>query len=66
MFYLKILVGALVGRVGSGKSTLLHLLATLDQPDAGEIYFEGNRIDCLPAASRDILPACGCGKKRRR
>jgi len=46
---------SIVGQSGSGKSTLLHLLATLDQPDAGEIYFEGNRIDCLPAASRDIL-----------
>ena len=46
---------AMLGSSGSGKSTLLHLLATLDQPDAGEIYFEGNRIDCLPAASRDIL-----------
>jgi len=46
---------SIVGQSGSGKSTLLHLLATLDQPDAGEIYFEGNQIDCLPAASRDIL-----------
>jgi len=46
---------AIVGASGSGKSTLLHLLATLDQPDTGEIYFEENRIDNLPAASRDIL-----------
>ena len=46
---------AIVGASGSGKSTLLHLLATLDQPDTGEIYFEENRIDNLPASSRDIL-----------
>jgi lipoprotein-releasing system ATP-binding protein len=46
---------AIVGTSGSGKSTLLHLLATLDQPDAGEIFFQGNRIDNLPAKSRDIL-----------
>jgi lipoprotein-releasing system ATP-binding protein len=46
---------AIVGTSGSGKSTLLHLLATLDQPDDGEIFFEGNRIDNLPAKSRDIL-----------
>ena len=46
---------AIVGASGSGKSTLLHLLATLDRPDHGEIYFEENRIDNLPAASRDIL-----------
>jgi lipoprotein-releasing system ATP-binding protein len=46
---------AIVGQSGSGKSTLLHLLGTLDAPDAGEIHFEGNRIDNLPAASRDVL-----------
>ena len=46
---------AIVGQSGSGKSTLLHLLGTLDAPDAGEIYFEGNRIDNLPTASRDVL-----------
>ena len=45
----------IIGQSGSGKSTLLHLLATLDEPDAGEVYFEGNRIDNLPSASRDIL-----------
>ena len=46
---------AIIGASGSGKSTLLHLLATLDQPDSGQIYFEENRIDNLPAVSRDIL-----------
>jgi lipoprotein-releasing system ATP-binding protein len=46
---------AVVGQSGSGKSTLLHLLGTLDAPDAGEIYFEGNRIDDLPSQARDVL-----------
>ena len=46
---------SIVGPSGCGKSTLLHLLGTLDAPDAGEICFEGNRIDNLPAAGRDIL-----------
>jgi lipoprotein-releasing system ATP-binding protein len=46
---------AIVGQSGSGKSTLLHLLGTLDAPDAGEIHFEGNRIDNLPTRSRDVL-----------
>jgi lipoprotein-releasing system ATP-binding protein len=46
---------AVVGQSGSGKSTLLHLLGTLDAPDAGEIYFEGNRIDNLPSKARDVL-----------
>jgi lipoprotein-releasing system ATP-binding protein len=46
---------SIVGPSGCGKTTLLHLLATLDRPDAGEICFEGNRIDNLPTAGRDIL-----------
>jgi lipoprotein-releasing system ATP-binding protein len=46
---------AIVGQSGSGKSTLLHLLGTLDAPDSGEIVFEGNRIDNLPARGRDVL-----------
>ena len=46
---------AVIGPSGCGKSTLLHVLATLDAPDSGEVCFEGNRIDNLPAAGRDIL-----------
>jgi ABC-type lipoprotein export system ATPase subunit len=38
---------SIIGKSGSGKSTLLHLLATLDAPDEGEIYFDGQRIDNL-------------------
>jgi lipoprotein-releasing system ATP-binding protein len=46
---------AIIGQSGSGKSTLLHVLATLDRPDAGEIYFDGHRIDNVPARGRDTL-----------
>lgn len=46
---------SIIGPSGCGKTTLLHLLATLDRPDSGEICFEGNRIDNLPTAGRDIL-----------
>ena len=46
-------VTALVGRSGSGKSTLMHLLATLDRPDEGEIFFRGERIDNASRARRD-------------
>lgn len=46
-------ITAMVGRSGSGKSTLMHLLATLDTPDAGEIYFRGRRIDNASRAERD-------------
>jgi lipoprotein-releasing system ATP-binding protein len=46
---------AIVGQSGSGKSTLLHLLGTLDAPDEGEIFFEGQRIDNLTGRRRDEL-----------
>ena len=46
---------AIIGQSGSGKSTLLHLLGTLDAPTSGEIAFDGNRIDNLPTAGRDVL-----------
>jgi lipoprotein-releasing system ATP-binding protein len=46
---------AIVGASGCGKSTLLHLLGTLDRPDAGEVRFEGHRIDNLPSSARDLL-----------
>jgi lipoprotein-releasing system ATP-binding protein len=35
---------ALVGESGSGKTTLLHLLAALDTPTKGEVYFAGKRL----------------------
>ncbi|TVT44166.1 ABC transporter ATP-binding protein [Amycolatopsis rhizosphaerae] len=38
----------IVGESGSGKSTMVRLLAGLDQPSAGEIRFDGQRIDTLP------------------
>lgn len=46
---------AIIGQSGSGKSTLLHVLGTLDSPDQGEICFDGQRIDQLPGADRDLL-----------
>jgi lipoprotein-releasing system ATP-binding protein len=35
---------ALVGESGTGKTTLLHLLAALDTPTEGELYFAGQRL----------------------
>jgi lipoprotein-releasing system ATP-binding protein len=46
---------SIVGASGSGKSTFLHLLGTLDQPDSGQIFFEGQRIDHLKGRERDRL-----------
>ncbi|MBI1183803.1 ATP-binding cassette domain-containing protein [bacterium] len=34
-------VVSIVGPSGAGKSTLLHIMGTLDQPDSGQILFNG-------------------------
>lgn len=46
---------SIVGQSGSGKSTLLHLIGLLDVPDVGEVILNGQRIDDLPARTRDEL-----------
>lgn len=38
---------AIVGPSGAGKSTLLHLLAALDTPTSGTVYFCGKSLDSL-------------------
>ncbi|MBI1750158.1 MAG: ABC transporter ATP-binding protein [Acidobacteria bacterium] len=41
---------AIVGPSGSGKSTLLHILAALDTPTSGAIYFAGHSLEALTEA----------------
>src|SRR5579863_7099195 len=41
---------AIVGPSGAGKSTLLHLLAALDTPTNGTVYFGGNSLESLAEA----------------
>jgi spermidine/putrescine transport system ATP-binding protein len=43
---------SLLGPSGCGKSTLLRILAGLDEASAGEILWNGRRIDQLPARER--------------
>jgi lipoprotein-releasing system ATP-binding protein len=38
---------AIVGESGTGKSSLLHLLAALDRPSAGEVWFNETRLGAL-------------------
>ena len=37
-------VVSIVGASGAGKSTLLHILGTLDTPDRGTVYINGQRV----------------------
>ncbi len=43
---------AILGASGSGKSTLLGILAGLDTPTCGEVYWFGERIDQLAEDAR--------------
>jgi putative ABC transport system ATP-binding protein len=46
---------AVVGPSGSGKSTLLHCAAGILRPDAGQVVFEGRRVDAMGEAARSEL-----------
>jgi ABC-type Fe3+/spermidine/putrescine transport system ATPase subunit len=44
----------LLGESGSGKTTLLRLIAGFEQPNAGEIWMQGERLDLLPPYRRRV------------
>ena len=45
----------IVGESGSGKSTLVRLIAGLDQPTAGTVAFDGQRVDGRPERQLSFL-----------
>jgi polar amino acid transport system ATP-binding protein len=47
---------ALIGPSGSGKTTILRLLMTLDRPDKGSVYLDGESIWEMPRRGR-LVPA---------
>ncbi|WP_371477319.1 ABC transporter ATP-binding protein [Kitasatospora sp. NBC_00315] len=46
---------AIMGPSGSGKSPLLHCLAGILTPDAGEVHFDGRRVDTMNEGERSAL-----------
>jgi multiple sugar transport system ATP-binding protein len=44
----------LLGPTGAGKTTTLRVIAGLEKQDAGSVAFDGEPIDKLPPAERDI------------
>ncbi|GAA3300635.1 ABC transporter ATP-binding protein [Dactylosporangium vinaceum] len=46
---------AVTGPSGCGKSTLLHLLGGLQEPDEGEVWLAGQRIDTMSERARARL-----------
>ena len=46
---------ALTGPSGSGKSTLLHLIALLDQPTSGEVFFKKKSFSKSTEGEKDLV-----------
>jgi putative spermidine/putrescine transport system ATP-binding protein len=45
---------SLLGASGSGKTTLLRLIAGFEEPDAGQLWLDGERLDGKAPHKRDI------------
>ena len=50
---------AITGASGSGKSTLLHLLGTMDEPQEGSVFLEGEDRLCISGVQSGAGAQCG-------
>ncbi len=48
-------IAAIMGDSGSGKSTLFRIIAGFENPDAGEIYLDGENLAGIPAHKRGVV-----------
>jgi len=44
----------ILGPSGAGKTTFLKVIAGLEKPENGEIYFDGDLINNIATAKRDV------------
>lgn len=51
----------LCGRSGSGKTTFLNMLAAIDSPTSGEIYFDGRKLSEMSGRAKDNLRRVNMG-----
>lgn len=58
-------VVTLVGTNGAGKTTTLRTISGLIKPESGEIWFQGKRIDSLPAHQVTLLGLAHSPEGRR-
>ena len=46
---------SILGRSGSGKTTFLRIIAGLEQPDVGDIYWHEQKMNAVPPHKRNIV-----------